>query len=489
MNSLPQVMRQHLGLLGRGTVADYLQWCRSERFFMRLDKDETEREAELTRLREREPMRKYRAHVRRPARLLTAMLDAACGMAMMPDVEATPRVLGPLREFLLTTVDETQRAFARRLVLHLLRESPELLFAPIRKSDRDTSYLVAVLRISRFCDQTVRPMGDWRPRTRNLARQFRSLLDHLLARWPVVDCLANTFLSRGDSTEVRRHRQWFVRLGQGESPRALDLPLPFNRRMAHHFQFAPTDYSVPEALRWAQVHGLGGDKDLCDALRGTLLTRSFDNDGFWAGVLCYFIAHSSFDRKLIPPAIDYLHQLRFGDTTVLDENGHIKEVPAPDPELTMTGRCPVQLQRRVREWCDDVHEASPQEWRHNKPLPTIDLPEFRHEEGSIRRGNRRVWVIRQLNSSVELASEGRRMRHCVAGYSSSCRRGRSSIWSMSVLADSGSTPVLTIEVDPRQRLVRQALGLENEDPTEEHVAILRKWATKAKLQISPYAWD
>ena len=65
------------------------------------------------------------------------------------------------------------------------------------------------------------------------------------------------FLGNGRGA-VQQH-EWFLQVGRGQNIRTADLPLPYMKRMAHHFMQAPADFTVEAALRWGQIHGLGGD--------------------------------------------------------------------------------------------------------------------------------------------------------------------------------------------------------------------------------------
>ena len=150
----------------------------------------------------------------------------------------------------------------------------------------------------------------WKPQTHNSRRQFASLARHLFAEWPVPAFMdSGWFLGNGRG--AIQQQEWFLHVGRGQNIRTADLPLPYTKRMAHHFMQAPADLTVEAALRWGQIHGLGGSERLARAVLGTRLGTSFGHDDFWITVLQFFIANPMLDLAHVGPIIDYIEQQRF----------------------------------------------------------------------------------------------------------------------------------------------------------------------------------
>jgi len=85
--------------------------------------------------------------------------------------------------------------------------------------------------------------------------------------------------------------------------------------------------------------------------------------------------------------------------------------------------------------------------------------------------------------------EGHVQNHCVATYDTSCTSGESSIWTMEVFKDMNTFKLLTIEVDNAKRMIVQVRGRHNRMPYEHEVAMLKRWASKARLSIDQYVTD
>ena len=73
------------------------------------------------------------------------------------------------------------------------------------------------------------------------------------------------------------------------------------------------------------------------------------------------------------------------------------------------------------------------------------------------------------------------MQHCVASYIQACARRKTSIWSMQVQTGETRKRVLTIEVLPADRRIRQAKGKKNSPPSATAATMLHRWAAQEGL--------
>jgi hypothetical protein len=71
----------------------------------------------------------------------------------------------------------------------------------------------------------------------------------------------------------------------------------------------------------------------------------------------------------------------------------------------------------------------------------------------------------------------------VAAYADRCARRLTSIWSMRVETGAGRRRVLTIEVDPVDRAVRQARGVANRRPRPAELDVVASWAVREGLRL------
>jgi PcfJ-like protein len=324
----------------------------------------------------------------------------------------------------------------------------------------------------------MRPVEEWVPIGTSPLPRFSSLARHLLAAYPVPHFMTHVWFE-GRSVEARRRQGWYLHIGSGRNIRTADLPLRYTKKMAHEFLQAPDHFTVEEALRWGQVRGLGGSKELALAIAATRLGRSFESEDFWATVVHFFANHPELDLNQVGPVVDYLHHQRFVPEEVFLDDGLRVELDPPQPNLSMKGRTLRSLLRQVGEWHAKLKRPR------KSPLltwKTSGIGEFRYVEREASDGLR-CWTIRELTSSEELRREGEAMRHCVASYAGDCARRETSIWSMRFEDDERRFRVMTIEVDLATRTICQCSRRNNASANEKSIGVMRLWAGREGLKL------
>jgi hypothetical protein len=471
----------HIRSLGLATVGDYLGWCARHGFSRRTDKHwrvrlkersyahRTIAEARLTQKKQ---------ELRKPEKTIERIFNGELREAdvTQPHLKAVCRAYKSARECRRTSL-----AF-RNLLRHvstcsdLINDQPAMPQLGWRYT-----FVDGLLELARHSPSWIRLPTLWKPQTHNAGRQFASLARHLFAEWPVPAFMDSVWFL-GNGRGAVEQQGWFLHIGKGQSIRTVDLPSPYTKKMAHHFMQAPADLTVEAALRWGQIHGLGGNARLARAIIGTWLGTSFDQDDFWVTVLQFFIANPMLDLAHIGPIIDYIHHQRFVSQDVFVAPGVVERRGPAQPNFTMKGRTPASLLRQVEEWHRTLARAEQPkaEW------PGSGIRHFEFVEGTERGGNLKIWTITELLSTKALIAEGRKMKHCVASYAHSCARGACSIWALEVETFEGRSKILTVEVRNREKLICQARGKCNALPDEKHRSILRRWAEQAGLSLAKY---
>jgi PcfJ-like protein len=343
-----------------------------------------------------------------------------------------------------------------------------------RPGARGSGEIVAgLLALAAHHRDWIRPVEAWQQAGINPRPRFSSLAGHLLAAYPVPVFMTSVWFG-GRSVEARCRQGWYAHIGSGRNIRKADLPLPYTKMMSHHFLQAPDHFSVEAALRWGQVWGLGGSKELALAVAATRLGQSVESEDFWSTVVHFLVNHPTLDLSQVAPIVDYLHNQRFVPQEVLLEAGELVVLGPPQPNLTMKGRTPRSLIRQVGDWLEK--RKRPRKFTMLRWKPSA-ISEFRHMEEDSPEGLR-CWTIRELTSSEELRAEGQAMRHCVASYAGICARRETSIWSMRFENDDRRFRVMTIEVDLTTRTICQAKRRGNAPPNEKALGVMKLWAER-----------
>jgi hypothetical protein len=375
----------------------------------------------------------------------------------------------------------TGRAFDR-LLRHVRLRSDLLRPAPDggRDDAPDCTRVVAgLLALATHHRDWFRPVDTWAPLGGNPRPLFATLARHLLAAYPVPAFLDVVWL-KGEDDDARRQQGWFKHVGAGRNIRTADLPLKYTKMMAHQWLQAPAHHTVEAALRWGQVRGLGGSRELALAVADTRLGGSFEHEDFWLTVVQVLVNHPEIDVARVGPIVEYLHHQRFVPREFLIEEGDLVELGPEQPNLSMKGRSPASLLRQVTAW-----QAMPREPKRIKQLSWArsNIGEFRHVEAEGPGSGFRCWTVRELLSSSELYREGEAMRHCVGSYVQECALGETTIWSMCFETLTRRDRVMTIEVDPDTRRVWQAKRRGNAPPNAKVRAVLERWARQEGLEI------
>jgi len=472
-------MRKHLESLGfwrRGFNPDwcrdrYLDWCRDRGFAPRIDKSATDvREESEAKRRESElALARTRVH-RNPRKLILQ----ACADEVLPEEIQRPG----WRQFLTAIRASRPDADSRKALAVLLltvHDRADFLFETTSFGGHSYRYINALIRLNDRRGQWIRPLDDWRPGSHNRDRQFTSLARHITALYDVPRFMDSAWF-RSDRG-AHRLRDWFIHIGSGKNIRTAKTPVPLTKRQAHCFLQAPDSYGIENAIRWGQIHALGGDARLADAVCGTMIGENFENDDFWAAVQRFFVTNPLLDRRHVGPIVDYLNHQRFVTREVVTGPGVVEQQPPEQPNLTMRGRTAESLLRQTNEW-------------HGKLARSKQVKELWFRPSGVkgletRAGKNGFWRIRELLSGAELIDEGRKMRHCVATYAQSCAAGECSIWSIERHTSDGVEKRQTVEVN-RHGVIVQSRGRLNRLPNQGEYDLLRQWSREAGTSISPY---
>ena len=464
LDQLPRIMREHIELLGFSSVEQYKLWCRQHNFTSGLNKNTLQRRNEITAAKSIE-ISEIMAKEKK-GRNLKDIIPKIYG-----EVLDGEDLRNPIAKEIAHAFERSNcRDVLERLLLYI-GENSDLL--------KDKFYILAIEAIAHHSESWIRPLENWHVKRHNRDRQFSELLRHLFVAYDVP-----SFMDRVWFADNETHKEWYKHIGVGNNIRtAPELPVSLTKKMAHHFLNAPKQYSVDEALRWGQVHALGGDRRLVDALRGTRLLNDYSNDDFWLNVIRFFIANPMLDVNHVNPIIDFIWNQKFQNRRVFVERGVIEEIDPPQPNFSMKGRTPNTLLRQVNDWHGTLGRNRKQgnlHWEHS------NIGELRLEERSRDKYRTINWHIRELLSTEELIDEGRALKHCVYTYADSCVSGKTSIWSLEIEDEGSRKKVLTIEMLLGSKLIRQVRGKGNRRPTQKEKNLLMRWVRKENLEIADY---
>lgn len=471
LNQPSRAMRKHVESFGG--VRRYDEWCRKNGLRLGLDKSANELSAEQALLSQQQLRLSEQAKLHRnPKKLIAGLcsgtisagdIDRPFWKILADEIEKSPS-------------DEDSRSTLLALLLHV-HTVADFLEGETEFAGHTYHYVQALVRLNERRGQWIRPLDQWTPESHNPSKQFASLARHLVAAYPLPLFMDQAWFRSGRNS--RRFRDWYIHVARGKNIRTAKTPVPLTKLEAHHMMLAPDNYSIEGAIRWGQIHALGGDKMLTDAIVGTRLGNGFENDDFWRSVLRFFVNNPLLDRSHVGPIIDFLRAQKFEEREVIGHDGRLRVDPPPQPNLSMKGRNAEALLAQVDNWHGTLRRHSS-----NQSL-TFPGSGFKGLEMEVGRKGESRWVVRELLSSKQLSDEGEAMRHCVASYARSCAKGYCSIWSMQLHTPAGIESRQTIEVTKSGQIV-QCRGKFNELPSHKEFQALKAWADHSRLEISPF---
>ena len=319
-------------------------------------------------------------------------------------------------------------------------------------AQQGNTFVDGLAELARHYKHWIRSPLDWLPDTHDPRRQFSSLTRHVFTPYGLASFMdVAWFLGR--SGRAQQQQRWFLHVASGQNIRTADIPVTFTKKMAHEFLQAPEHYTIEEALRWGQVIGQGGSVELLEAILGTFLGASFENEDFWSTVIQFMVANPILDPDDVSPVLDYIYNQKYVYREVINPGGEVIVLDPPEPKFSMKARSMVKLLDQVESWHQMLtrEERAPKiEWEKSP------ISNFEFTEKDIQNGGALYWSIRELLSQKELKLEGRALHHCVASYAKNCKSGKTTVWSLQVTNSKNETLNLaTIAIDPRTRRVTQ----------------------------------
>lgn len=373
--------------------------------------------------------------------------------------------------------DQSAQACFSELLQRARTRAPRLFEAPAVNSRHEG--IEALLNLARFRDAHTRRIGTWSGSVQSWRPAVNSLAQHLIAKYQVPVFLAGAWYATDDDFGDRK-REWFVAHSRGASFRSLNLPIRMTRRMEHIFLASSDHFSIEYAMRRAELIGLGADAPLVNAVLAARPSLDLHHGDFWRTAWHFLIAQKrQINGDQVAPLIDFLHTVRHEPITIQAADGMSVRRPL-FPNFSLKGRTLQSVTRLMEQWHGNVGWGEEGlSWQPSNIRPLVqEMPN--NDPNS----PHTVWELTELTSTGQLRAEGTALQHCVASYSNGCWKGRSRIWSLRRRKGLSYKSVVTVEVNPANRMIIQARGFRNRQVSGRPLSILRLWAAKEGLHLA-----
>ena len=298
----------------------------------------------------------------------------------------------------------------------------------------------------------------WKPCSKSADAQMKELVNYLFCQYSIPAFMYKAFFEEKDTIQIN----WSIHLASGRKVKEMrDVPIPFTQKTGHYFLHAPANYSIAEALRWAQVKALGGDDKLAARVVASWLgNKPYSNEDFWERFIQIVIQGGMFNLNKLTELIDY-----------------VREAKRENAGYHLKGRTLQSLLRQSDEW----HSRFVHKSRAATIWKPCGIEGVRIERKSC------IIKLEELTEGKQLAEEGRAMKHCVASYTWYCANGKTAIFSLRKYEAGFVQDIMaTIEVNLALKRIVQAKAKMNKPISDEAKKYMTDWAEKEGLMINAY---
>ena len=346
----------------------------------------------------------------------------------------------------------------------------------------EPAYKDAIIKIAQKSNKFINPINAFNSKSKSAEKQLKELINFLFTKYDTPKFLYSAWMS-SDNREV----DWFIAIAQGANVRTFkDTPIKLTKKQAHIFLETSDNYTITEAFRLAEIKNLGGDERLCKYLFEAGFNRNFNDNTFWITFFKWLIDNPMFDYRKISELKDYINHLKFNVERVRNNYGVIVN-SIIKPNFSLKGRDPERLLNASDIW---HKKASKRNSGQNYSWDGFDIDDYITVTG---KGDNKIeYYFNQLKTAHELSTEGRKLKHCVSSYTSSCVKNRTSIWSMSYTDNVELMPkkLLTIEVSSNISTFQivQIRGSLNRKPTGKELNVINTFALDNNIRINNYTY-
>lgn len=320
------------------------------------------------------------------------------------------------------------------------------------------------------------------PRSHNIDRQRNGLISHMYANYPVPAFMYQAFDAQSFNVQYIQgtdilFQNWFITMAQGGSFRKATKGI-MTHREAFVFLTAPSENSIHHNVWWAKMKVAGLPPRIIHWLLEKMfrVIRVDDPNGRYAELIHFFaLYHEQIDHTTFGEITDFL-QWKFQH----------------DPEFSLKGRTIASVVALINEWQKEMQKAK---------LGSDIAWEGMGMKDWVYTTNHHVWVITELLNNKELLNEGRKQKHCVYSYVSSCASGYRHIFSLRgywrILVEmkdgmpyydkNSELTRVTIEVTNNSH-ISQVRGYLNRVIESFEMDIVRRWAGENGFTISTSCW-
>lgn len=411
------------------------------------------------------------------------MLDKFVSGELQQELRASPYYNQTEAHRSIRELSPIQTENLKRLCQYIQKKVPVL--------NEDDFHFLALIQVCKV--EWVRELEALEISGKSPESKMISIIKHFNVKYPIPRWLYEIMLPKRVITPVagragRGHHNVYVQMPQvgsipifhyfangGSVKKALKqklIPSIMTAKMNHFFLTkSQIGMTIPEAVRYAQVMCLGGDrriwKEICQSRLQNFQTLEEDpemamwtpSEDWWITVIDWICRQPMLNPEQIGPLIDFLVQKKTDDFT-----------------FQMAGRTAQNLITEMERWHENLSRV--------KLMTKTHYESSGFKSGFWNRkdqfGMDEVVRVVEILTAQELKAEGKALQHCVVSYAGMIEKGAVSIWSYRI----NDKRILTLEVYNSNRSVVQVRGKLNRLMTKSERHMVVSWCNLAGLTLS-----
>ncbi len=346
--------------------------------------------------------------------------------------------------------NENARKLFHEILQHLVEERCTELIG-------SNEYLSVIFLIVQFSSHFVNEPFTWKKNSHNVRKQMSSLLRHCFAKYSIPAFFDQVWY-RGSDDE----RLTYIEIGAGVNIRKCTHKLfPFSKKVGHFFMQAPEHYTLQEAFIYAELKSLGASPVFINIVKNYgYLSYQFSKGDQQAWLRLFEFLVKQKDEDLIKThdkVFEYYNLM-------IDE----------ETEFKLKGRTLQSIYRLAVDYLKEQEKLDKGfgKFKWNTANEIQQYKKMYDENDTLFE-----LTIIELCSARELLKEGKRMKNCVATYTSYCVKNENRIFSIRKENWFGhNSTAATVEIDPEEKRVTEAKAPCNEDVKGSVLQFLNEWA-------------
>lgn len=328
------------------------------------------------------------------------------------------------------------------------------------RNEKDET-LIIIENIFKYKVKWINSLENFKLKTKNKNKALKNLLEHLFCKYPINMIFLELMFKQKESII-------FIEIAEGKSPKkVIEEYLPdydLTKKMIHSLNKERTNLSFNKRIRQLQLTGYQ-NKIIQEVLNSFKGEDFVEDESLFKEYLIHLNNQdlAMFEQNQIMPVFDYIKYLK---------NIYIQR----ESLFRMKDHSLEKLYEGMIQWHKELGRT-----KHDYTWEATDIPTYHKITENEDNKQTKEVIIKELTSSNELRKEGKEMRHCVASYASSCKRGVCSIFSLKVKEFNVDNLKGKATIEVRNNKTVQIRAKSNLSVSKSDINYINDWKRKNKI--------